>query len=132
MTKTNKNASIPPLFEDDKTIEDPLEKANLFNRFFTDKSQVIKPNDQPPDLEKIVTDDNFEYIDTSHFEIGPLIKAMKSSNFSPCGVPGTFIKLLYTTTGSVITKLISDLLNRIFSTGCYPKIWGKKSHHTYI
>ena len=131
LTKTNKNASIPPLFEDDKIIEDPLEKANLFNRFFTDKSQVIKPNDQPPDLEKIVTDDNFENIDTTHFEIGPLIKAMKSSNFSPCGVPGTFIKLLYTTTGSIITKLISDLLNRIFSTGCYPKIW-KKSHITAI
>ena len=128
LTKTNKNASIPPLSDAGEVIDDPVAKANLFNRFFTEKSQVNRPNDNPPNLEKFETNDSFENINTSHFEIGPIIKSLKSSNFSPCGLPGTFIKLLYSTTASSdITKLISDLLNRIFSTGCYPNIW-KLSH----
>ena len=131
LTKSTKNASIPPLCDAGKTIDDPVAKANLLNSFFTDKSQVINPNDKPPELDKIETDDIFENINTSHYEIGPLIKALKSSDFSPCGIPATFIKLLYTTCGTVITKTISDLLNRIFSSGCYPQIW-KKSHITAI
>ena len=131
LTKCSKNASIPPLLDSGKIIDDPVEKANLFNQFFTGKSQVINPDDHPPDLDKIETDDNFEHINTSHFEIGPIIKSMKSSNYSPCGIPGTFIKLLYTHTGSVITKLISDLLNTIFSSGSYPQMW-KLSHITPI
>ena len=56
---------------------------------------------------------------------------MKNSDFSPCGIPSAFIKLLYTHTGSLITKMISDLLNSIFSSGCYPQIW-KLSHITPI
>ena len=128
LTRTNKNASIPPLSDAGEVIDDPVAKANLFNRFFTDKSQVNRPNDNPPNLEKFETNDSFENINTSHFEIGPIIKSLKSTNFSPCGLPGTFIKLLYSTTASSdITKLISDLLNRIFSSGCYPHIW-KLSH----
>ena len=131
LTKCNKNASIPPLLESEKIVDDPVEKANLFNQFFTGKSQVINPNDHPPDLEKIETDDIFEHINTSHYEIGPIIKSMKNSDFSPCGIPSAFIKLLYTHTGSLITKMISDLLNSIFSSGCYPQIW-KLSHITPI
>ena len=127
LTKTQKNASIPPLLDSGKIIDDPIEKANLFNQFFTDKSQVNRPNDNPPHLDKIVTDGNFDNITTSHFELGPIIKSLKSSNYSPCGVPGTFIKLLYTHAGSIITKLISNLLNAVFSSGVYPKIW-KLSH----
>ena len=131
LTKSQKNASIPPLLDSGKIIDDPVEKANLFNQFFIDKSQVYNPNDNPPQLNRIETEDNFEHIDTSHYEIGPIIKSMKSSTFSPCGIPSEFIKLLYTLTGSTITKLISDLLNTVFSSGCYPKIW-KLSHITPI
>ena len=56
---------------------------------------------------------------------------MKSSNYSPCGVSQTFIKFLKTHTGLVISKHISDLFNRIFSTGCFPQCW-KVAHLTPI
>ena len=52
-----------------------------------------------------------------------LIKNMKNADFSPCGIPAKFIKLLYQRFGSKITTPIADLLNLIFRTGIYPKIW---------
>ena len=131
LSKTSKNASIPPLLQSGKIFDDSTEKANLFNRFFCDKSQVPNPNEVPPNLEKIATHDKFEHINTSHYEIGQLIKTMKSSNYSPCGVSQTFIKFLKTHTGLVISKHISDLFNRIFSTGCFPQCW-KVAHLTPI
>ena len=48
---------------------------------------------------------------------------MKNADFSPCGIPAKFIKLLYQRFGSKITTPIADLLNLIFRTGIYPKIW---------
>ena len=131
LTKTQKNAPIPPLSEEGEIIDDPIAKANLFNKFFTDKSQVYKPEDKPPNLEKLETNENFENIDTTRFEIGSIIKNMKNSNYSPCGLSSTFIKYLYNCTGSVITQHISDLLNKVFSTGIFPSIW-KLSHITPI
>ena len=131
LTKTAKSNCIPPLIEGGKVINDPFEQAEIFNKYFTGKSNVINPNDKPPDLETFVTNNAFDTLDTTHWELGPIIKSLKSSNHSPCGIPATFIKDAYTSTGSKITSLISDLLNRIFHTGVYPKIW-KLAHITPI
>ena len=131
LSKSLKNNVIPPLLEEGKTISDPQEQAEIFNQYFTGKSNVINPNDTPPILENFDTNDVFDKLDTSHWEIGPIIKSLKSSNHSPCGIPATFIKDAYTNIGSKITKLISDLLNKIFHTGVYPNIW-KLAHITPI
>ena len=32
LTKSQKNASIPPLLDSEKIIDDPVDKANLFNQ----------------------------------------------------------------------------------------------------
>ena len=131
LTNSTKNNVIPPLFEDGNIVSDPLKQAEIFNQYFTGKSNVRNPNDNPPTLESYVTNDVFENINTSHWEIGPIIKSLKSSNYSPCGIPATFIKNAYTNTGVKLTKLISELLNKIFHTGVYPNIW-KLAHITPI
>ena len=123
LSRTSKSNVIPPIIENGKIVNDPLQKANIFNEHFTGKSNVINPNDKPPTLDAFTTNEAFENLDTSHFEIGQLIKSLKSSNFSPCGIPANFLKMAYSHTGSIITKLISDLLNRIFHTGVYPHMW---------
>ena len=123
LTNSSKNSVIPPLIENGKTVSDPLEQAEIFNQYFTGKSNVRNPNDTPPTLESFVTNDVFEKLNTSHWEIGPIIKSLKSSNHSPCGIPATFIKDAYSNIGSKITRLISDLLNKVFHTGEYPQIW---------
>ena len=100
LTKTAKSNCIPPLIEGGKVINDPFEQAEIFNKYFTGKSNVINPNDKPPDLETFVTNNAFDTLDTTHWELGPIIKSLKSSNHSPCGIPATFIKDAYTSTGS--------------------------------
>ena len=56
---------------------------------------------------------------------------MKTADFSPCGIPSKFIKMLYHRFGSKITRPIANLLNSIFKSGHYPLIW-KTSHITPV
>ena len=131
LSKTSKSNVIPPLIENGEIVNDPQVQAEIFNKYFTGKSNVTNPNDEPPTLDNFITNDVFEHLDTSHWEIGPIIKSLKSSNYSPCGIPSRFIQDAYTSTGTLISKLISDLLNKVFHTGVYPKIW-KLAHITPI
>ena len=129
LSNSSKSNFIPSLIENGNIINDPSEKAELFNRHFSAKANVINPSDTPPNLDAFATNDVFQYLDTSHFEIGRIVKSMKDSSNSPCGIPSIFIKKTYSYTGSKITTLISNLLNKIFHTGIYPKIW-KVAHIT--
>lgn len=131
LSKSEKSNYIPPLIENNETIHESEKKANIFNDFFASKSQVPNPQDEPPDLPKINTNDVLENLNTSPFELGPLIKALKNSNFSPCGVPSNFLKTAYSFTGSVLTNLLCDLLNKIFYSGEFPDTW-KLAHVTPI
>ena len=131
LSKTEKNNFIPPLIENNQTIHDSKNKAEIFNKFFTNKSQVLSPNDSPPELQNIQTNEILENFNTSPYEIGPILKALKNSNYSPCGIPASFLKLAYSNTGSVITNLISELLNKILYSGEYPNIW-KLAHITPV
>ena len=47
-----KNLFFPPLSESGQLIDDSVKKADIFNQFFTSKSTVSNPDDQPPFLEK--------------------------------------------------------------------------------
>ena len=131
LSKTEKSNYIPPLIENNETIHESQKKANIFNEFFASKSQVLSPHDRPPDLQNINTNEVLSNFNTSPFELGPIIKALKNSNYSPCGVPATFLKTAYSFTGSVITNLLCDLLNKIFYSGEYPNTW-KLAHITPI
>ena len=90
---------------------------------FAKKSNLKGRDETPPAIDPIETFSDLVHLDTSHYEIGPLIKSMKNADFSPCGVPSKFIKLLYHRFGSKITTPIADLLNLIFRVGVYPKAW---------
>ena len=93
LSRTSKSNVIPPLIENGEIINDPQEQAEIFNKYFTGKSNVINPNDEPPTLDNFVTNDVFEHLDTSH----PLgnwsnYQFHKSSNYSPCRIPSRFIQ----------------------------------------
>ena len=131
LTNTGKDANIPPLIDNDKVINNPLEKAQIFNKFFASKSKIQGKHDMPPKLDPIPTTSDLNDITTSHYEIGPFIKNMKTADFSPCGIPSKFIKTLYHRFGSKITRPIANLLNSILKSGHYPSIW-KTSHITPV
>ena len=52
LMKNNKHCNIPPLIENDITVQDPTEQSNIFNKFFASKSTVQNPNDPVPNLER--------------------------------------------------------------------------------
>jgi hypothetical protein len=131
LTNTGKSACIPPLIDNDTVTHDPKEKSEIFNKHFMSKSKVEGENDEPPKVEQIQTKSNLSEITTGHFELGPLVKGMKTSEFSPCGLPSKYIQETYKRFGTRLTQPLSMLLNLIFETGQYPERW-KIAHITPI
>ena len=127
LMKTNKYSSIPPLVENSTTIQDPLEKSNIFNKFFASKSTVNDPEDNPPQLARKELISTLGSINTSPIEVSKLIRTMKRSPSSYCGVPSKFLDLI----SKVISKPLTQLLNNLFESSIFPDNW-KISHVTPI
>ena len=131
ISSTNLKETIPPLCDGDTIVNSPKEKANLLNLFFCSKSHIPGSTDPAPSLERSNTISVLKQLNTSPFELGPIIKGLKGSNYSPCGVPATFLKEIYHRTGTFICKLISQLFNNIFEHGVFPSQW-KRAQVTAI
>ena len=127
LMKNNKFCSTPPLVENDITVNDPLEKSNIFNRFFAAKSTVPNPNDPPPNLQQLEGVPSLNSLNTSPFEIARIIRNLKKSHLSYCGIPGKFISLVSTP----ISFSMSRLFNNLFEIGHFPDLW-KIAHITAI
>ena len=96
LMKNHKSATTPPLIEDENIIIDSKEKSNLFNNFFASKSTVQNFDDLPPQLEPTDGINNLEVLNTSPIEVAKIIRLLKKSSFSHCGVPGKFLGLIST------------------------------------
>ena len=57
--KNNKFSPTPPLVENNKIVNDPAEKCEIFNTFFASKSTVNGAMDEPPCLTKTKQYRNF-------------------------------------------------------------------------
>ena len=66
-------------------------------------------------------------INTSPIEISKLIRGMKTSNISPCGISGKFLHII----SKEISYSFSRLLNNFFQNGQFPERW-KIAHVTPI
>ena len=58
-------------------------------------------------------------INTSPIEVGKLIRSLKKSHSSHCGISGKFLQLISTQ----ISYSLSRLYNNLFEKGHFPKIW---------
>ena len=65
LMKSSKFSSISPLNEDDKIVNDPKNKSEIFNEYFASKSKVVGSEDDPPQLERMITVQNLANINTS-------------------------------------------------------------------
>ena len=127
LMKTNKFTLIPPLVENNSSIQDPSVKSNILNKFFSSKSTVQNPNDEPPTLDKKEVLSPLGQINTSPIEVGKLIRSLKKSHLSHCGIPGKFLDLI----SSPLSKPMSTLFNHLFESSHYPDKW-ELSHVTPI
>ena len=125
--KNNKFTNISSLIENNSTINDPLEQSNIFNNFFASKSSVDNSDDPVPILQKKQGIVPLNMINTSPIETARIIRKLKRSYMSYCGVPGKFIHLISTP----ISFSMSRLFNNLFEIGHFPDIW-KIAHVTAI
>ena len=91
-------SSTPPLVENDITINDSFENITFLDS-----------------------------VNTSPIEIGKLIRNIKKSHQSHCGIPGKFLSLISTP----VSFSMSRLFNNLFQVGHFPDIW-KIAHITAI
>ena len=127
LMKNNKFSSIPPLIENDLTVQDPIQKSNIFNEFFASKSSVKNSEDPIPILEKKQGVPPLNVLNTSPIEVAKFARHIKKSQFSECGIPGKFINLISTP----ISFSMSRLFNNLFEVGHFPHLW-KLAHVTAI
>ena len=127
LMKNQKVSTIPPLVEENCTITDAKQKADLLNSHFASKSTVSGADDAPPVLEKLPVLSELNYLNTSSIEISKIVRSMKKSSQSHCGIPGKFLSLIATP----ISFPLSTLFNNLFSEGIFPDVF-KLAHITAI
>ena len=127
LMKNDKFSCTPPLVENENVINDPYQKSNILNKFFTSKSTVPNNDDPSPNLEQFIGIPNLTLLNTSPLEVAKLIRTMKKSNFSHCGIPGKILSEIATP----VSFSLSRLFNNLFEIGFFPEIW-KLAHVTAI
>ena len=127
LMKNNKYCGLSPLNENGDIINNPKDKSEIFNSHFSKKSTVDGHIDIPPNLERFDDISDLSIINTSPIEAGRLIRILKKSNISPCGISGKFLQII----SSEISYSLSRLLNNLFEIGHFPDQW-KIAHITPI
>ena len=107
------------------TVQDPLDRSNIFNHFFASKSTVKDLNDPVPNLQRKEGVSSLNTLNTSPIEVARIIRKIKQSYLSHCGISGKFIHLISTP----ISFSLSRLFNNLFELGHFPDIW-KIAHIT--
>lgn len=119
LMKNNKHSPMPPLVENEKVINDPLEKANIFNAHFSSKSHLDGANEPCSPLLRNPDIPDFDNINTSPLEVKYFIKRLKKSHVSHCGISGKFLQLI----AKQISAPLARLFNNLFSIGHFPSVW---------
>ena len=127
LMNNQKFSSISSLIENGEMIDNNEQKANILNSHFAAKSSVNNSDDSVPLLEPRLNTTPFSNINTSNIEVAKIIRSIKKSNASYCGIPGKFLSIISTP----ISFSFSKLLNNHFEVGSFPDIW-KTSHVTAI
>ena len=94
LMKSQKLSSIPPLLSSNTVINDAQRKSQIFNDIFIAKATLEGRDDVVPDLDPI--DSIFESLtgfSTSPIEVSKILRGLKKSNSSHCGIPGQFVNM---------------------------------------
>ena len=81
LMKNNKFSNIPPLVENNVTVNDPSEQSNIFNQFFASKSKVPNANDLVPGLTRKEGINDLNVLNTSPLEVAKIIRNIKNLIF---------------------------------------------------
>ena len=127
LMNNGKYSSITTLINNGEMVENADEKSELLNNFFVSKAKVDDDDDEIPILDKDENITEVNNINTSPLEVAKIMRELKKSNISHCGIPGKYISLISTP----LSFPLSKLLNNLFENGVFPSLW-KISHVTAI
>jgi hypothetical protein len=116
-----KTVGIPSLNVNNTSINTSSEKADCFNKYFTDM-QTLPPlrfNQQLPPI-IFLTDSRLENLQTTPEEIEKVIKTLE---LGKANGPDNISNRLLKESSSQIAQPLSDLLNKSFDLAQVPKIW---------
>ena len=94
LMKNNKFSCISPLNENDEIIHDSNQKSEIFNKYFASNSTLSGGNDNPPNVERLENIPDLTMLNTSPLEVDKLIRNLKKSHISPCGISAKFLQLI--------------------------------------
>ena len=67
-------------------MQDSTEQSNIFNQYFASKSTVQNPKDPVPNLERKADISTLNFLNTSPLEVAKIIRNIKKSYISYCGI----------------------------------------------
>ena len=128
LMKNQKTSNIPPLLHNGEIVNDPKIQSELFNNHFVSKATVPGSDDPVPFLKP---NDSItcplSSINTSPIEVSKILRQLKKSNSSHCGISGKFINIIATP----ISFSLSRMFNNCFEIGHFPDIF-KIAHVTAL
>ena len=128
LMKNQKNSSIPPLIQNGEVINDSKLKSEQLNNLFTGKATVNGPQDDVPLLpQNDSITSSLGNINTSPIEVSKVLRQLKKSNSSHCGISGKFINIIATP----ISFSLSRVFNNCFEVGYFPEVF-KIAHVTAL
>ena len=97
LMKNQKSSTIPPLIQNSVVVNDPKEKSELLNDLFVGKATVSGIDDPVPVLPiNPSVSTSLSSNNTSPIEVSKVLRQLKQSNNSHCGISGKFINIIAT------------------------------------
>jgi hypothetical protein len=120
LMKNQKISNIPPLIQNDTVIIDAKSKSEHLNDIFVSKASVQGSDDPVPVLDPITSiSSTLSSINTSPIEVSKVLRQLKKSNYSHCGIFGQFVIFIATP----ISFSLSRMFNNCFEVQGGPFIW---------
>ena len=120
LMKNQKTSNIPPLLHNGEIINDPKTQSELFNNHFVSKATVPGNDDTVSFLSTNSSISSpLAAINTSPIEVSKILRQLKKSNTSHCGISGKFINIIATP----ISFSLSRMFNNCFEIGHFPDIF---------
>ena len=115
--------TIPPLFSDDNFITNVLDKANLFNEFFSKQCQPLQNNSTLRKSNTYHTENRLNYINYNE----KLLKIIQSLDVNKThGYDGISIRMLKLSSPSII-KPLSIIFPKCLKCSTFPDDWKKRN-----
>ena len=113
------NEPIPDLLNNNMTIENDQEKAEIFNEYFINQSKLNDANRSPPEL----TEPTYERLYRINITSTDVRDILKSLNSSKASGPNLISPRLLKEGANQLCTPLSNFFNRLITSGQYPQAW---------